>query len=333
MRTFTKSFSLMLAGTAGLLAATPADAALTVFQTYNGSYGLSTDGGGSTASSYGISAFVPVGATVAAAYLYQANLDTAGNKAVSLNGKALTFSPAVYNASYSPLSSSRSDVTSIVSAIVNGGAGGTYNFSVVEGNSAATDGTALVVVYSLASLPSQTVAILDGFSATGGDSTMLNFAVPIDPAAAGFKAEMRLGIGFSAVDQSSTVSVNGTTITNNAGDNDDGAVANGALITVGGDNDAFSPLLPTYAQDHERYNIVPYLRTGDTSITVRTNNPSGDDNIFLAAFVVSGDAGVNAPPPTSGVPEPTTWAMMLFGFGSMGYVMRRKSAGARIRFA
>jgi hypothetical protein len=37
---------------------------------------------------------------------------------------------------------------------------------------------------------------------------------------------------------------------------------------------------------------------------------------------------------TPAVPEPATWAMMLFGFGGLGYSMRRrKSVGARIRFA
>ena len=34
------------------------------------------------------------------------------------------------------------------------------------------------------------------------------------------------------------------------------------------------------------------------------------------------------------VPEPATWAMMLFGFGGFGYAMRRgKKVGTRIRFA
>lgn len=34
------------------------------------------------------------------------------------------------------------------------------------------------------------------------------------------------------------------------------------------------------------------------------------------------------------VPEPATWAMMLFGFGALGYSMRRrKTVGARVRFA
>lgn len=33
-------------------------------------------------------------------------------------------------------------------------------------------------------------------------------------------------------------------------------------------------------------------------------------------------------PPTSAVPEPTTWAMMLAGFGTVGFAMRRRRKGA-----
>lgn len=37
---------------------------------------------------------------------------------------------------------------------------------------------------------------------------------------------------------------------------------------------------------------------------------------------------------TAAVPEPATWAMMLFGFGGLGYSMRRRSsAGSRVRYA
>ena len=37
---------------------------------------------------------------------------------------------------------------------------------------------------------------------------------------------------------------------------------------------------------------------------------------------------------TSGVPEPTTWAMLMLGFGAMGFAMRRnRKVTARIRFA
>lgn len=314
---------LYLASVLAISAATPADAALTVFQTYTGNYAISSDGAGSTSAANTVSAFVPVGATVVAAYLYQSNQTVSGspgNQPVSLNGNALSFSPNVVNASATFLNSSRADVTSIVAPVVNGGAGGTYNFNVNEGSSGTTDGTALVVVYQLGSLPVSTIAILDGFSAVGGDTASLGFATPLNPLAPGFQAEMRLGIGFSCCSQTSNVTVNGTTITSNAGNSDDGAASNGALITVGGDDDLFSTLSPTYLTDHERYNLVPYINVGDTAITIRTNNPTADDNIFLALFQVTGIASVS----TSGVPEPSTWAMMLLGFGAIGIAVRRR---------
>ncbi len=311
---------------ATLLATSPSSAAITLFQSYVGSYGLSTSGGGSTGSGYNVSAFVPFGATVTAAYLYQATNFTNSVQSITMNGNAVTFGPRIANGTACcQLASARADVTSLVAGVINGGAGGTYNFAISEGNSSVTDGTALAVVYSLASLPESTVALLDGFASVTGDTTTLNFANPLDPTASGFIADMRLGIGFSFPPQSSTVTVNGTRITNNAGGFDDGQGADGGLITVGGDNDPFSTLLPTYDNDHERYNLTPYVKVGDTSITIATANASQDDNIFLAAFRVSGRAGVNAPPPPpSGVPEPGTWAMMLVGFGGMGAAMRRR---------
>jgi hypothetical protein len=94
------------------------------------------------------------------------------------------------------------------------------------------------------------------------------------------------------------VTVNSTLITKSAGCNDDSIdanAANGNLITVGGFNDPFSPLLPSIANDHERYNLQPYITKGDTSIKIDTQNPSGDDNIFLAGIYVTGIAGFNAP--------------------------------------
>ena len=300
--------------------ATPASAALSVSDLYTGTYGLSTDGGGSLSQSYTISAFVPAGATVTAAYLYQSTYTGTTYAGITLDGNALTFGPASINSASTFLASSRADVTAFLAPTINSGAGGTYNFTVNEGsNTNSIDGTALVVIYSLPSLATSTVAILDGFSATTGDTTTLSFSAPLDPTAPGFTAEMRLGIGFSCCNQQSTVKVNGTTITTVAGNFDDGATQNnGSLITVGGDDDAFSALLPAYGDDHERYNLVPYINLGDTQITVDTVNPSRDDNIFLAAFRVSGNAVVNA------VPEPGTWSMMIAGFGMVGAFMRRR---------
>lgn len=316
----------------GMLLAGNAQASLVSFQTFVGNYGVSTDGFGATSNSGTISASVPFGATVQAAYLYTAVFRNQGHAGVggTFAGSAVPYGPSVPNTSPTALaccslSSARADVTSIVAPLINGGPGGIYNFSVTE-TSANQDGEALVVVYSLASLPVSTVGILDGFSAVTGDNTAINFANPLNPAAPGFFAEMRIGDSFSCCGQRSSISVNGTTITNEAGNNDDGAqVADGSLITVGGFDDPFSPNLPSYNNDHERYNLVPYVSNGDTTINIRTFNPDGTDNIFLSVFHVAGEAGVNEPPPNQ-VPEPGSMALLGLGLSTFAALRRRRSA-------
>lgn len=48
----------------------------------------------------------------------------------------------------------------------------------------------------------------------------------------------------------------------------------------------------------------------------------------------TGTAITVAPAATGGVPEPTTWAMMMMGFGAMGFALRRRSdVTARVRYA
>lgn len=289
---------------ASALSVGSAQAGLSTFQTFNGKYGVSTDGWGSTTQVGTITATVPAGASVTAAYLYTSTAQGFGGAGGTLQGSPVTYTSLGLNGYHE---AGRADVTSIVAPIINGGAGGTYSFPITENNTN-QDGSALVVVYQLPSLPTSTVAILDGFSASAGDSTSLNFASALNPAAPGFFAEMRLGIGYSCCDQASRVTVNGTVITENAGNNDDSAdatLSDGNLITVGGNNDPFSTLLPAYVDDHERYNLAPYITAGDTSIQVSTMNPSGDDNIFLAVFYTAGTAGANEQPPVIATPVPT----------------------------
>lgn len=308
--------SVVVLALVALLKPLSAEAGLTVFQTFVGNVGVSTDGLGTLSQSGTISASVPAGATVLGAYLYSSMTPSSGAASGSLNGNALAYVTRGSN-TYG-LQAFRADVTSIVKPLIDGGAGGIYDFTVTENNSAATDGEALVVVYGLASLPVTTVGILDGFTEASGDSTSINFATPLNPAEPGFQAEMRLGIGYSALGQSSRITVNGTVITQNAGDNDDGALANGALVTVGGFDDPFSPFLPSYADDTERYNLISQITAGDTSIFVDTVNPSGDDNIFLAVFQTSGRGGVNeAPPDTTAVPEPASMTLLATGLASL----------------
>lgn len=324
--------SILAIAVAGLaLAGGSAQAALSTFQQYTGNVAVSTDGWGSTTQAGTISAFVPLGATVVAAYLYTSTFNNGSLTGVggTLAGVNTAFTSLGTNLpACCQITAGRSDVTGIIKPLIDGGLGGTYNFRITE-TSSSQDGAGLVVVYSLPSLALSTVGIQDGFAVVTGDSTSITFANALNPAAPGFFAEMRLGIGFSCCDQKSTVTVNGVQMTVNAGNNDDSADAaleNGNLITVGGSDDPFSPANPSYAADTERYNLTPFITLGDTNITVRTANASLNDNIFLAVFHVLGEANVCQV--RCDVPEPLSLALVGLGLAGLG-VQRRYSASAK----
>jgi len=186
----------MMALAALLVVSAPAYAGLTTFKVFTGTVGLSTDGWGSLDASGTISASVPSGSTVLAAYLYASMWSTFTPSGSTLGGTAVAYGPPVVNGSAPFLASARADVTTIVKPLIDGGPGGVYNFTVTEGSSY-QDGEALVVVYSNAALPTATVGILDGWASVTGDTATLGFATPLNPIAPGFFADMRLGIGHS----------------------------------------------------------------------------------------------------------------------------------------
>ena len=155
--------------------------ALSSFQTYTGTVGVSTDGVATLSPNGTVSASVPVGSTVLKAYLYGASFDgNGGNIAGTLAGVNITYGAFVSQVpSCCGLGMRRADVTSIVKPVIDGGAGGVYDFDYTETFSPGQDGSALIVVYSNGSLAESTVAILDGFSNSSGDSFTANFADPL----------------------------------------------------------------------------------------------------------------------------------------------------------
>jgi hypothetical protein len=72
-------------------------------------------------------------------------------------------------------------------------------------------------------------------------------------------------------------------------------------------------------------NFLGFQATGGDVITSIAFNTNGDGVTDLRQLRVGG---------VSAVPEPATWAMMLIGFGAVGYSMRRRKVGySRIQAA
>ena len=272
---------------AGFALAGGANASLSLFQSYTGNVGVSTDGCGSNAATCTLQTLIPTGSTITAAYLYSSTFAPSTNpNGTTFNGNAVTF--AALGPNNVGLQAWRADVTSIVQGGIT--LGSTTTWTVNEGNNtAAIDGEALVVVYANAAQETQTVFILDGFSQTGGDTSSITF----DPLPAGFVAQLMIGDGFSfdGTDPNNPSQSRAAGVDDQSQRHDAhgrrrplrgrpvGDLRNGSLITVGGFNagskdDAFTPFPnPLIGQDHEHYNLGNILGVGATSAVLEYEQP------------------------------------------------------------
>ena len=240
-------------------------------------------------------------------------------------------------------SARRHDVTAFVSRQHR--PAGLQDWTVDEASSFNSDGTVLVVVYSHASTAGATAIIMDGELALNGDTTTLGFAPYVSgPVIMSLASEFSAGGSqFTIVDVTTSSNNVARRLTGCAGASDDGVVANGALLTVGGIGDSTANPAPACntSEDDELYDLAqgnsadadPFISVGDTSLTLATSNPSNDDNVFFlgltAGFRVTDVDDISTDAPTDDAPSddtpsddgprvPAPAPLLLLGLGLLG---------------
>jgi hypothetical protein len=225
---------------------------------------------------------------------------------VTVNGAPVTWDEIIPNAIQS--FNARDDVTATVKPVGDAAPPGLVVFTISESPTFSYDGCILKVIWDDPTTTQNSILIFWGAQETTGDTFVITFAQPLGPAAFLTPLEFSLGISFGAqgcsFGQFSQVDVNNLRLTTSAGGEDDGVCQNGALITVGGTGDNTlnpPPLAPPTNQpsvpDDELYDLRPFVRPGDTSMTIFTLNPSNDDNIFIANLFLRNVTVVGPEPP------------------------------------
>ena len=306
------AFDRPQAAHAALPSQTVYDTGLYEMGRWTGQYAFSTDGLGASGepnSSGNLQVEKPAGATtVEAAYLTMPskfNLKP-WSPTATLNLSAVTFTHRTGGADETSWQHWLADVTDLVSGTLDPAAdgGADINIPVVydsrTGNSNGTDdgggytGVALTVIWNSTSAAAGTTIFQFGHAATGGEETVISFdALLATPTG----SRLSLGIGWSAAGASeitevdiSTSSSSATQLTQYAGGYDDGVANEDGFITVGGVGDtAKKPAaLTSLADDNELYDLDDFFTTGDTSLTIATENPSNNDTVFQMLLSIPG---------------------------------------------
>lgn len=282
--------------------------ALGPFVNETGQINVSIDGVATGSGNGTIQVDKPAGATVRSAYYLVSALfrqTLAANVTIGQGSNSLTLTPADYdakvrNASGNTTENGRADITSFIKPIVDAATPGLIDFDITESNAANIEGNILVVIFDDPNVSEvRTVVLAFGAQQTTGDSFSIGLSDPFDASTQSIEMSLGISFGFQPGGQVSLVDVNGNRLTSSAGGQDDG-IDRGAgwLLTVGGIGDdpanppdPFAPAT-SIRTDDELYTLDPLIDEGDTQILVETVNPSNDDNVYFAGFIIKGTAAV-----------------------------------------
>ena len=281
------------------------DDALVEFSRFTGKYSVSTDGSSSSST---LTVEKATGANdLEAAYLVLVGqgINSRGASCPSPSTTQMTFDGSVTTFSHVAEGSGTFfcnyfvDVTQALSSSLNVlSAGQSTSFSVSYNTSAFT-GASLTAIFDNPTVQDGTVSYLFGHAPVTPTQTTFSFpAIQNQPSSD--SAILSVGIGWTIQASPFGTSNEGynylrigtssnpqpVTLSAFAGGRDDGDSSTGGFITVGGVGDS-TDLPPeswsstqSFRSDDELYDIASFLNVGDTSFTLESQNPRGDDTIF-----------------------------------------------------
>ncbi|CAN5872097.1 hypothetical protein BH10CHL1_BH10CHL1_30740 [soil metagenome] len=270
-----------------------------VYQTTGTPFTLVGAAKGSTTDPYTISIAKPAGVTnVHKAFAITSDGFGSANGSITINSATPAWStPACVTTGN--LCSRYAEITNLVQTAISGAAAQTLSFSISEQNTNVTDGVGLLVLFDDPAGTRTSFVLFAGAQNPTGDDFALRLPKPWDTSA-GKALQMGVAIGFSAgFGQASTITMNGGTISTVAGAYDDGALANGALYTLGTPDDTPCAIpCSAEANDHEIYNLDTVITNTATLLNFHTVNPSNDDAIHAVWFASNVDFSLPSNKPT-----------------------------------
>jgi len=261
-----------------------------------GKYQVRADACGTNSVSCPITIEKPINATtVYKAYIYYTSIPTVpdpGANPITISGSL--FPSAILpmpnqtnsNAGGSINYTRYEDVTTLFGPGLNAAAAGTnIVYTSTETNTGDIDGVGIIVVWNNPAVVNSAIHVSIGSGAAGGLVLVTDSIItaPINTALPGFEATLGLGFSFSTGTggQISTVIINGSVIDPVAGGYDDGILANGGLITLGGFGDSKTTL------DDEYYDFSSFIANGSTLVKYEIVG-APDDWVNAVYFEITG---------------------------------------------